>query len=67
VESSKQPVGDSTPPPVRPPRRSKTERRSRTTDSPKTLGPLNTDDDEVFGRDDKGYEGKCWQFSKGHE
>lgn len=60
VESSKQPAGDGTPPPVRPPRRSKTERRSRTTDSPKTLGPMNTDDDEVFGKDDKGYEGKCW-------
>lgn len=58
VESSKQPVGDSTPPPVRPPRRNKTERRSRTLDSPKPLGPMNTDDDEVFGRDDKGYEGK---------
>ena len=60
VESSQQLVGGSTPPPVRPPRRSKTERRSRTTGSPKTLGPLNTDDDEVFGKDDKGYEGKCW-------
>lgn len=60
VESSKQLAGDGTPPPVRPPRRSKTERRSRTTDSPKTLGPMNTDDDEVFGKDDKGYEGKCW-------
>ena len=58
VESSKQPTGSSTPPPVRPPRRSKTERRSRTLDSPKILGPMNTDDDEVFGKDDKGYEGK---------
>ena len=67
MESSKQPVGGSTPPPVRPPRRSKTERRSRTTDSPKTLGPLNADDDEVFGKDDKGYEGKCWQFFTRHE
>ena len=56
-ESSKQPVGDSTPPPVRPPRRSKTERRSRTLE---TLRPMNTDDDEVFGKDDKGYEGKYW-------
>lgn len=56
-ESSKRPVGDSTPPPVRPPRRSKTERRSRTIDSPKILGPMNADDDEVFGKDDKGYEG----------
>ena len=62
VESSKQPKGDSTPPPVRPPRRSKTERRSRTLDSPKTLGTMNTDDDEVFGKDDKGYEGKYWQL-----
>ena len=60
VESSKQPTGSSTPPPVRPPRRSKTERRSRTLDSPKTLGTMNTDDDEVFGKDDKGYEGKYW-------
>lgn len=61
VESSKQPMGDSTPPPVRPPRRSKTERRSRTLDSPKTLGTVN-DDDEVFGKDDRGYEGRHWQF-----
>jgi len=62
VESSKQPTGRSTPPPVRPPRRSKTERRSRTIDSPKILGPMNTDDDEVFGKDDKGYEGKYLLF-----
>ncbi|KAL9981682.1 hypothetical protein ACROYT_G010421 [Oculina patagonica] len=57
VESSKKPVGDSTPPPIRPPRRSKTERRSRTVDSPKKLGSISKDDDEVFGKDDKGYEG----------
>lgn len=58
VESSKQPARDSTPPPVRPPRRSKTERRSRTVDSPKKLGSISKDDDEVFGKDDKGYEGR---------
>ena len=60
VESSKQPAGESTPPPVRPPRRSKTERRSRTVESPKKLGPIGADDDEVFGKDDKGYEGRLW-------
>lgn len=43
-----------TPPPVRPPRRSKTERLSRTFESPKKLGALSVGDDEVFG---KGYEG----------
>lgn len=48
--------GQSTPPPVRPPRRSKTERLSRTFESPKKLGAVNADDDEVFGI--KGYEGR---------
>lgn len=44
----------STPPPVRPPRRSKTERLSRTVESPKKLKGISVGDDEVFG---KGYEG----------
>lgn len=44
----------SSPPPVRPPRRSKTERLSRTLESPKKLGSLHADDDDVFR---KGYEG----------
>lgn len=56
-ELSKQPTPEGTPPPIRPPRRSKTERRSRTVGSPKKLGPVSADDDEVFGKDDKGYEG----------
>lgn len=43
-----------TPPPVRPPRRSKTERLSRTLESPKKLKGISVGDDEVFG---KGYEG----------
>lgn len=60
AESTKQPAGQGTgtPPPIRPPRRSKTERRSRTVGSPKKLGAISTDDDEVFGKDDKGYEGR---------
>ncbi|KAJ7387341.1 hypothetical protein OS493_004332 [Desmophyllum pertusum] len=59
AESTKQPAGQGTgtPPPIRPPRRSKTERRSRTVGSPMKLGAISTDDDEVFGKDDKGYEG----------
>lgn len=40
-------------------RRSKIERRSRILDSLKILGIVN-DDDEVFGKDDKGYEGRYW-------
>lgn len=57
VEVTKQPATDS-PPPVRPPRRSKTEKWSRmSVESPKKLGPIGADDDEVFGKDDKGYEG----------
>ncbi|RMX45842.1 hypothetical protein pdam_00022703 [Pocillopora damicornis] len=47
---------EASPPPIRPPRRSKTERRSRTVGSPKKLGPVSADDDDVFGKDDKGYE-----------
>lgn len=62
VEATKQPATGS-PPPVRPPRRSKTEKRSRTSvESPKKLGPIGADDDEVFGKDDKGYEGRYSQF-----
>ena len=56
-EISKQPNVEASPPPIRPPRRSKTERRSRTVGSPKKLGPVSADDDDVFGKDDKGYEG----------
>lgn len=44
----------SPPPPVRPPRRSKTERSSRTLQSPKRVAAITADDDEVFG---KGFEG----------
>lgn len=45
----------SPPPPVRPPRRSKTERSSRTLESPKRVAAISADDDEVFG---KGLEGR---------
>ena len=45
----------SPPPPVRPPRRSKTERSSRTLQSPKRVAAITADDDEVFG---KGFEGR---------
>ena len=54
----KKPVENVTPPPVRPPRRSRTERRSRTVGSPKRLkAPVDVGDDEVFGKEEKGNEG----------
>ena len=54
-ETTKKLDPQSTPPPVRPPRRSKTERLSRTLESPKKLKGISVGDDEVFG---KGYEGR---------
>ena len=55
-EPTKKQESQSTPPPVRPPRRSKTERLSRTLESPKKLkAKISLGDDEVFG---KGYEGR---------
>lgn len=56
-ETSNQPKVEASPPPIRPPRRSKTEKRSRTVGSPKKLGPFSAEDDDVFRRDERGYEG----------
>lgn len=54
----------SPPPPLRPPRRSKTERLSRTLVSPKRVAAISADDDEVFG---KAYEGDLKALAQSSE